>query len=153
MIKTILNGTILSILTFFSTSFLTVLFQINSPLNRVTDNHELNIGFPFIYYQEFMIDCPIPNSGWTISNLIWDCLITWIAVTGAFVIIKRIRKWTCYNDSYETSRKKLFTQKIKMIVGIISILIVLLFLFIRNLWISPSLPNLREYQKKTYIRI
>ena len=91
MIKSIIYGTILSILTFFSTSFLTVLFQINSPLHRLTDSYEMKIGFPFTYYHEFMIDYPVPNSGWTINNLLWDCLITWVIVTGTFVIAKRIK--------------------------------------------------------------
>lgn len=88
MIRSIIYGTILSILTFFSISFITVLFQINSPLNRLTDYYELKIGYPLTYYHEFMVDCPIPNSGWKVNNLFWDCLITWLLVTGMCVIWK-----------------------------------------------------------------
>lgn len=87
--KYVFCGTILSILIFFSVSFLTVLFQINSPLNRIHEYYELKIGFPFQYYHEFMVDCLIPNYGWNINNLILDCTIVWILVTGLYLIMKR----------------------------------------------------------------
>ncbi len=91
MIKTIIKGTLLSTLIFFTISFLTVLFQINSPLNRINEKYELRIGFPFEYYYEFFVDCPIPNSGWNIKNLILNILITWILTTG-IILIKKKRK-------------------------------------------------------------
>lgn len=77
MTKKLIKGTVLSILIFFSISFLTVLFQINSPLNRIEGHYELSIGFPFEYYHEFMVDCPVPNSEWNIKNLILNCGLTW----------------------------------------------------------------------------
>ena len=77
MAEKLIKRTLLSILIFFSISFLTVLFQINSPLNRIEGNYELIIGFPFEYYHEFMVDCPIPNSGWNTKNLILNCGLTW----------------------------------------------------------------------------
>jgi len=79
--KRILKGTILSILIFFSISFITILFQLNSPINRQIDS-TLNIGFPFIYYTQFFVEPPILNSGWNIKNLILDCLLVWIIVNG-----------------------------------------------------------------------
>jgi hypothetical protein len=82
------NGTIISILGFLSISFITVLTQINSPIHRY-ERFEHKIGFPFTYYHEFMVDCPIPNSGWNITNLILDCVITWIIITGLYLIVKR----------------------------------------------------------------
>lgn len=92
MIKSITYGTILSILTFFSISFLTVLFQINSPLNRLTDRFDLKIGYPLPYYREFKVDGPILNSGWRIDYLFWDCLVTWVLVTGIYIIWKRTKE-------------------------------------------------------------
>lgn len=90
MTKKLIKGTLLSILIFFSISFLTVLFQINSPLNRIKDNYELKIGFPFEYYHEFWVDCPIPNSEWNVNNLILDIGIVWILTIGiTILIIKR----------------------------------------------------------------
>ena len=89
MIKQLIKGTLLSILIFFSISFLTVLFQINSPLHRIKDTYELKIGFPFEYYYEFWVDCPIPNSGWIVNNLMLDCGITWIVTLGIMMIINR----------------------------------------------------------------
>ena len=87
--RKLIVGTILSVLVFFSISFVTVLTQINSPLHRINDYYELEIGFPFEYYHESMVDCPIPNSGWNINNLIIDSVITWILVTGLNLIMKR----------------------------------------------------------------
>lgn len=72
----LITRTLLSILIFFSISFITVLFHINSPFHRM-HNNGLKIGFPFEYYQQFMVDCPIPNSSWNLNNLIMDCGITW----------------------------------------------------------------------------
>jgi len=89
--KELIKETILSMLIFFSTSFLTVLFQINSPLNRMKENYELKIGFPFEYYHEFWVDCPIPNSGWNINNLILNCGITWVLTIGIMLIIKKTK--------------------------------------------------------------
>jgi hypothetical protein len=88
MNKKFIIGTFLSILVFFSVSFLTILTQLNSPLKRY-ERFEHKIGFPYSYYHEFMVDCPIPNSGWNIKHLIFDCLITWMFVTGLYLIIKR----------------------------------------------------------------
>lgn len=87
-IKKILISTGFSILVFFSLSFMTILIQINSPIHRY-ERFEHKIGFPFTYYHEFMVDCPIPNSSWNIKNLIIDCVITWIIITGLYMIIKR----------------------------------------------------------------
>jgi len=92
MIKKLITGTILSILIFFSISFLTVLFQINSPLHRQTNDH-LDIGFPLTYYSQFMVDEPIPNSEWKVNNLLLDIFITWTVVTGTYVFLtKRTKK-------------------------------------------------------------
>jgi len=89
VVKELIKGTILSMLIFFSTSFLTVLFQINSPLNRINENYELEIGFPFKYYHEFWVDYPIPNSGWNINNLMLNCGITWIVTIGIMTLLKK----------------------------------------------------------------
>ncbi|MCD8436036.1 hypothetical protein LNJ03_12110 [Tenacibaculum dicentrarchi] len=97
MIKTIIKGTALSSLIFFSISFLTVLFQINSPLNRIDENYELRIGFPFEYYYEFFIDCPIPNSGWNIKNLILNIGLTWTVTMGIILILRKRKHNNVYN--------------------------------------------------------
>jgi hypothetical protein len=91
MIRKLTIGTILSILIFFSTSFLTVLFQINSPLHRQTNDH-VDIGFPLTYYSQFMVDYPIVNSGWEGKNLIIDIIITWTLTTGIYLFLTRKTK-------------------------------------------------------------
>lgn len=84
---TILKGTVLSILVFFSISFLFVLHRI-SPFT-MGDTYSLEVGSPFRYYEQFQLrGIPVVNSGWNIKNLFWDCLITWIVVCIPYVIIK-----------------------------------------------------------------
>jgi hypothetical protein len=83
----LVKGTALSILIFFSTSFLTVLFQINSPLHRQTDSN-LDIGFPLKYYGQFNVD-EIPNSGWTVNNLLLDMIFIWTITTGIYLLLTK----------------------------------------------------------------
>ncbi len=92
MFKTIFKGTLLSILIFFSISFLTVLFQINSPLNHHEGNYEMRIGFPFEYYHEFMVDCPMINSGWIMKNLLLDCGLIWLITVVVFLQLYKKNK-------------------------------------------------------------
>ncbi|UMY65093.1 MULTISPECIES: hypothetical protein [unclassified Flavobacterium] len=91
--KLLLSGTALSILVFFSISFLTVLAQI-IPFHYygAKETYKLDIGFPFKFYGQFWLrGNDIPNSGWTIPNLFYDCLLTWLVVTGLYYIAKRKR--------------------------------------------------------------
>ena len=90
-IRTIFTGTLLSLLIFFSISFITVLTQIN-PLHyyRKNETYKLEIGFPFTYYGQFWLSgSTIPNSGWTINNLFYECLLTWVVVTGIYFLTQR----------------------------------------------------------------
>jgi hypothetical protein len=84
--KSIVKNTGLAILIFFSGCFIQVLFQLNSPLHRQTDNR-LDIGFPFTYYYQFVMD-KVPNSGWNPAMLLLDCAIVWL-VTMAIVYVTR----------------------------------------------------------------
>lgn len=89
MVNKLIKGTLLSILIFFSISFLTVISQINTPLNRMEENYELKIGFPFEYYHEFIVDCPIRNSAWNGTNLLLDCGLTWIITIALIIMINK----------------------------------------------------------------
>jgi hypothetical protein len=84
----LLNVTGFSALTFFSVSFITVLFQINSPLHRQTD-YSFYIGFPYTYYYQGMHGLEHPHSGWYVMNLIWDIFITWLFIIVFYIIFKR----------------------------------------------------------------
>lgn len=91
MTKNLVFGTLLSILIFFAISFITVLFHLNSPLNRF-DFYEMKIGFPFCYYKDFWVSgSSIPNYVWNVKNLILDCSLTWIVVVILFFVAKRER--------------------------------------------------------------
>lgn len=81
--------TLFSILIFFSISFITVLTQIHSPFHRLAA-YELRIGFPLTYYYQFPVQKTI-IAGWNVQNLFWDCLITWISVTGVYFFFKKMR--------------------------------------------------------------
>jgi hypothetical protein len=89
--KKLLLSTGLAILIFFSISFVTVLFQTNSPLNRKED-YNLFIGFPFEYYLEFAVECDAPNTGWKLNNLLADIIITWTLTTGAYFLLTKNRE-------------------------------------------------------------
>lgn len=86
--KLLFKGTLLSILIFFSISFMFVLYRI-SPIT-IGNTYDLDIGFPFTYYGQFqMSGSPFLNSGWALKNLFWDCLITWVVTVGIYTFIKR----------------------------------------------------------------
>ncbi len=85
LIKNILNGIGLSILTFFSISFIQFLIQI-PPLKEFRT--DLKIGFPFNYYYELYLR-GVFNHGWNPLNLLLDCFIIWLIITGLTLIIKR----------------------------------------------------------------
>ena len=86
--KKIVIGTLLSILIFFSVSFITVLSQLNSPLNQPLDS-SMSIGFPFNYYHQFMVSPPTFNSSWNPTNLLLDCFITWLLVVGIYIFFTK----------------------------------------------------------------
>lgn len=90
-IKRILCETILSVLIFFSISFISVFFQLNSPFNSQFDS-TFNIGFPFVYYNQFLVDSPIPNSGWNIKNLVLDFVLIWFVVVGSYTLVFKRHK-------------------------------------------------------------
>jgi hypothetical protein len=88
LLNYIIKGTVLSVLIFFSISFLFVLYRI-SPIT-VGDTYSLEIGFPFSYYEQFQLrGNPFVNSGWNLKHLFLDCVITWVIVCGSYVLIKR----------------------------------------------------------------
>ncbi len=60
-----------------------------SPINRTIGYKSLEIGFPFKYYEEFMIDCANPNYSWNLNNLILDIILTLIVVSGIVYLMNR----------------------------------------------------------------
>jgi len=105
LFKNVIQGTLLSVLIFLSVSFVTVLTQIN-PVHYYKNGepYRLDIGFPFRFYQQFWLrGSEIPNSGWFIGNLFYDCILTWMVIVGLFVLIK----WRQYKKAkhYYTKSK------------------------------------------------
>ncbi len=96
--KKLIKTLILSILTFLSTSFINVMSHLTSPVNKTVGYKSLEIGFPFKYYEEFMIDYPIPNYRWNLSNLILDIILTFIIVSGIMYIMNKNRVTTTSNS-------------------------------------------------------
>lgn len=94
MIKKLINYTLLSILIFFSISFLTIFNDIYSPLNTTPVYPTLSLGFPFTYYEQFQVNnSPFLNAGWNLKNLLADCFLTWSSVVlTAFLIKKYFKK-------------------------------------------------------------
>ena len=87
LIRNLIMGTCLSILIFFSISFLFVLYRI-SPIT-MGNTYQLKIGFPLNYYEQFQVSgSDFLNSSWKVGNLIIDCFLTWIITIGIYVKIK-----------------------------------------------------------------
>ncbi len=88
-------GTLLSALIFFSISFITFLKNIN-PIHKynLNETYHLEVGFPYTYYYEFLSSgANVPNSGWKINLLFFDCLLIWVTTVGLFMYLKlKIRK-------------------------------------------------------------
>lgn len=90
MVRRLIIGTLLSILVFFAVSFLSVLAQIAGPLNGHTPRVRLDVGWPYTFYQEFWINgSDSMNCGWDVKNLALGSALTWVVVTGAYIILKR----------------------------------------------------------------
>ena len=86
-LKDILIGTALSILVFFSISFIYVLTSIGA---NQTDPFSLEIGFPYSYYNGFLLGSnDYLNFGWVLKNLFIDCFLTWIVVCGLYFNLKK----------------------------------------------------------------
>jgi hypothetical protein len=81
--------TALSILIFFSISFVSILIKI-PPFNPdpITD---LKIGLPYQFYHQFVLSDGIRHS-WNGNNLIKNCLIVWLTTVGIGLIIGRFNK-------------------------------------------------------------
>jgi len=93
LIRNLISGTLLSILIFFSVSFVSVLAQIN-PIHNYKNGepYRFDIGFPFRFYQQFWLrGNNIPNSGWFTDNLFYDCVLTWLVIVGLYILTQRIR--------------------------------------------------------------
>jgi hypothetical protein len=78
-LKTLILGTLLSILVFLAVQFIQVLTQFQSPW-RATETHDLHIGFPLEYY--FQTKCFY--HGWNLPYLFLDVLLFWVLVTTAY---------------------------------------------------------------------
>ncbi len=75
--KKLLISTGLSVLVFFSVSFVTFLAQIHTPFGHRAEDLRLDIGFPLTYYYEFSVDSCDVLLGWKLNALFADIIITW----------------------------------------------------------------------------
>lgn len=95
LLKNIFAGTFLSILVFFSISFITFLGQI-APFRYYKEGREfyhLSVGFPFTFYEQFWLaGSDLPNSGWRGTNLLPDCFLTWLVVMGMYLFFNRPKR-------------------------------------------------------------
>lgn len=73
--KFLFKQTFISIILFFVISFLSILPQIH-PLTHVGERHIFEIGFPFVYYFEW-IDKTHFLVGWKQKGLFLDCMLVW----------------------------------------------------------------------------
>jgi hypothetical protein len=85
-----LVGTGLSILVFFSISFVAVIYGLRAfdPYTEVGVSR-FQIGFPLTYYSETYFPGSSYNPiNWNALNLLVDCFSTWLVVTLPYTLIK-----------------------------------------------------------------
>jgi len=85
MVRKILIATFLSILFFFSISFVDFLFQV-PPFKE--ERFDLRIGFPFNYFHESYPRGGF-NHGWNLINLVLDSFIIWLITLTFFMVFKQ----------------------------------------------------------------
>ncbi|RSK38411.1 hypothetical protein [Hymenobacter perfusus] len=91
LFSTLLGGTLLAVVVFFAISFLTVLRHI-TPVHRYkpSEAYKLAIGFPWTYYYQFWVRGEdLPQFGWHVVHLGYDCLLTWLVVLALYLLWKR----------------------------------------------------------------
>lgn len=90
MIKTVFKGTLLSILVFFSVSFITFLTGTSAKqAGNLQNLQSLSVGFPLTYYQQnWLVE---ERSGtlqvyenWKPKNLLLSCFLYWVVVGGGY---------------------------------------------------------------------
>lgn len=86
-------GTVLSILVFFSISFLDLLYDLDTFSPYAQRNaFRFDFGLPFTYYSEqFIYLNELPSAKFNALNLLMDCTITWLLITLPYIIYK-VRK-------------------------------------------------------------
>jgi len=89
MFKKILLGTLISVLTFCTVSFITVLKHINSAVCKGCASHKFEIGFPFKYFTQLNIDTESIVSSWNIKFLILDFSIVSIIIIPIVLFLLR----------------------------------------------------------------
>lgn len=87
----VIKATLLSVLIFFSISFLQVLKAI-SPTNNM-GSLGLQLGCPFNYYDQFYIGHEL-HHGWHIKNLLIDIALVWMLTVALYLIVLRYNKKT-----------------------------------------------------------
>ena len=72
----LIKGTLLSVLIFFSISFITIVLQL--PPFQDYDTNKIKIGFPWQFYYQFCIERCDYRHGWDIVYWFYDCVLTWV---------------------------------------------------------------------------
>ena len=86
-------GTVLSILVFFSVSFITYLADLDTFNPAAGKELNVDIGFPFTYYTEDLVGREKIPATWAKGILlIADCAITWMLVAIPYTVFKVKRK-------------------------------------------------------------
>jgi hypothetical protein len=89
IISDLLKSTILSVLIFFTISFLSI-FPYLIPFRESSATWGLEIGWPYKFYNEYHIGDNSFLGGWTLKTLITDCAIIWVVTYVGYFLFKRI---------------------------------------------------------------
>ncbi|PHR36735.1 MAG: hypothetical protein COA38_01555 [Fluviicola sp.] len=105
-------GTVLSILVFFSISFLDLLYDLDTFSPYAQRNaFQFDFGVPFTYYgEQFIYTNTLPVTRFNFLNLLMDCVITWLLIALPYIIYKvrkRMPKETRSKDLIDQSEIEL----------------------------------------------
>lgn len=83
---------ILTAILFLAINFLSLLPYLHSPLTKEYAYGGLKIGFPYIIYSDFLIDCNNINHSWNLNNIIFNFIATLLMVFITDLILKKVKK-------------------------------------------------------------
>ena len=88
MKRHILKVTLISFFVFGTLSFVHIVLQLESPINRQAGS-DLSIGIPVIYYSQFTVGQCDLHHAWQLYGLAIDYALTWML---SWLLLRRILK-------------------------------------------------------------
>lgn len=79
-----------SLLVFGIISLISLFSHLSSPINKTIGYSKVKIGYPFTYYEEYMLNLDYSDYVWRLDHLFYDVMIAMIIVISIMLISKKI---------------------------------------------------------------